>query len=417
MEVKLPVEDPGWLASKGLVTKTLTADWLAAETGVSDWLMTLCPSTCPADGVDENIGPGTMVTTEGVTDQATAGGWMMIDVTDAGVGALLVELAMEWTAMLGSSLNTLAVIWRGEADTKLEADVTVVTDELLADDRFSADRLADDTAVLEWTITLGWWMSALTNVVGGREIEMIFGWIYRGGRNPTGVSYDPTGYWLLPVIDGDSNASDVPLVPGVPDRLGFKPTGWKEAGRTMTLAVELVEGVSVLTVGTKLPADVASGGTTGVDPTGDSGILTDNDRCTGSLSSAFSIPAGGFTSDTAGGTTVCFATPNRSSRRAFGCKRCGWSASGMASTNGVWNGSGGGHPRHSVDSDLWKNGCLRPTFPPSSLSPSILSVSIDIAVFPSSSCSSFSFSSWSCHEITEIPSRRTSVSVSVPLLM
>lgn len=77
------------------MTKTLTADWLAAETGVSDWLMTLCPSTCPADGVDENIGPGTMVTTEGVTDQATAGGWMMIDVTDAGVGALLVELAME----------------------------------------------------------------------------------------------------------------------------------------------------------------------------------------------------------------------------------------------------------------------------------------------------------------------------------
>lgn len=51
--------------------------------------------------------------------------------------------------MLGSSLNTLAVIWRGEADTKLEADVTVVTDELLADDRFNADRLADDTAVLE----------------------------------------------------------------------------------------------------------------------------------------------------------------------------------------------------------------------------------------------------------------------------
>ena len=51
--------------------------------------------------------------------------------------------------------------------------------------------------------------------------------------------------------------------------------------------------------------------------------------------------------------TGCFGMPKRSSRRAFGCNKCGWSANGSASDMGISNGSGGGQPKHNVDSDLW----------------------------------------------------------------
>lgn len=52
--------------------------------------------------------------------------------------------------------------------------------------------------------------------------------------------------------------------------------------------------------------------------------------------------------------TGCLGIPKRSSLRAFGCSKWGWSANGRASDIGVSNGSGGGQPRHKVDSDLCK---------------------------------------------------------------
>lgn len=57
---------------------------------------------------------------------------------------------------------------------------------------------------------------------------------------------------------------------------------------------------------------------------GDSGMRTDRERCSGSLSNTFSIPGAALGSVTLGcATTVCLATPNMSSRREFGCSRCG----------------------------------------------------------------------------------------------
>lgn len=53
-----------------------------------------------------------------------------------------------------------------------------------------------------------------------------------------------------------------------------------------------------------------------------------------------------------GNVIGCFGIPKRSSRRAFGWSKCGWSAKGRASAIGVSNGSGGGAPKQSVDSDL-----------------------------------------------------------------
>ena len=46
----------------------------------------------------------------------------------------------------------------------------------------------------------------------------------------------------------------------------------------------------------------------------------------------------------------CFGEPKRSSLLALGCKSWGCSAKGMGSD--VPNGSGGGQPKHKVDSDL-----------------------------------------------------------------
>ena len=57
-------------------------------------------------------------------------------------------------------------------------------------------------------------------------------------------------------------------------------------------------------------------------------------------------------SDTGCGATCCRGIPNRSSRLELGCSMCGWSASGSAFTRGVVNGSGGGHPRNVMESDL-----------------------------------------------------------------
>lgn len=106
------------------------------------------------------------------------------------------------------------------------------------------------------------------------------------------------------------------------------------------------------------------------------------------------------------GTTACRIIPNRSSLLAFGWRRCGRSANGRACTSGVWNGSGGGHPRKVVESERWKNWCLRPDLVVTSDSPSTLSLSTDMLVTGSSSCSSLSFSSWS-QEMTEMPSLKS----------
>lgn len=56
----------------------------------------------------------------------------------------------------------------------------------------------------------------------------------------------------------------------------------------------------------------------------------------------------------------CLGTPNKSSRLECGCSKWGWSASGSASDMLVSNGSMAGQPKHSVESDRCKNGCLRP---------------------------------------------------------
>ena len=118
---------------------------------------------------------------------------------------------------------------------------------------------------------------------------------------------------------------------------------------------------------------------------------------------------------------VCLGTPNSSSLRALGCSSCGLSAIGMASTRGTWKGSGGTHPRNVVESDRWKNGCLRPVpfpAPPTSDSPSMLSVSMaTLWLTGSSSASSWIVSSLSTHDCTEPVSRMMSESTSVPLRM
>ena len=54
----------------------------------------------------------------------------------------------------------------------------------------------------------------------------------------------------------------------------------------------------------------------------------------------------------------CFGEPKRSSLLALGCSNCGCSAKGIGSE--VPKGSGGGQPKHNVDSDLWKKICRRP---------------------------------------------------------
>ncbi len=46
----------------------------------------------------------------------------------------------------------------------------------------------------------------------------------------------------------------------------------------------------------------------------------------------------------------CLGAPNMSPRSALGCSRCGWSAKGSASWMEDANGSGGGQPKHSVES-------------------------------------------------------------------
>ena len=49
-------------------------------------------------------------------------------------------------------------------------------------------------------------------------------------------------------------------------------------------------------------------------------------------------------------STCCLGMPNKSSLLAVGVSSWGWSARGRASAIGVENGSGGGQPRHSVES-------------------------------------------------------------------
>jgi len=67
----------------------------------------------------------------------------------------------------------------------------------------------------------------------------------------------------------------------------------------------------------------------------------------------------------------------------------------MAWVIGVSKGSGGGHPKHKVESDRWKNACRRPLVPESISTNLGLGVWLIVGtvVLISSSFSSLSFSS------------------------